>query len=157
MVSDEEKQTLLGLKSSHGETTEAPKRITLKRDYYLKNGYWQGRKTVNVEVRKKRTYVKRDQAEEAPEPVVEESVAEEVQQSVPAPAPKSEPLVDDIEERRQAALRRQAEEKAAEEAAEAVVEVEKEAPAQKADKKPTKKVDTAKKQTPDNCAQRQKP
>jgi len=66
-VSDEEKQTLLGfLKTSHGESTEAPKKITLKRKTIstLKTGSGSGRKTVNVEVRKKRTYVKRDQENE---------------------------------------------------------------------------------------------
>jgi len=65
-VSDEDKQILLSfLKSSHGETTEAPKKITLKRKTLstLKTSGSQGRKTVNVEVRKKRTYVKRDPSE----------------------------------------------------------------------------------------------
>ena len=62
-VSDEDKQTLLQyLKRSHGEPTEAPKRITLKRKTIstLRTTSSQGRKTVSVEVRKKRTYVKRD-------------------------------------------------------------------------------------------------
>src|SRR6056297_4304736 len=62
-VSDEDKQTLLQyLKRSHGEPTEAPKRITLKRKTLstLRTSGSQGKKTVNVEVRKKRTYVKRD-------------------------------------------------------------------------------------------------
>lgn len=68
VVSDEEKQTLLGyLKSSHGEVAEAPKKITLKRKTTttLKTGSGAGRKTVNVEVRKKRTYVKRDELEDS--------------------------------------------------------------------------------------------
>lgn len=61
-VTEEEKQTLLGhLKRSHGDANEnaEPRRITLSRktSSTLKVG---GRKTVNVEVRKKRTYVKRD-------------------------------------------------------------------------------------------------
>ena len=62
-VSDEDKQTLLKyLKRSHGEATETPKRITLKRKTLstLRTSGAQGKKTVNVEVRKKRTYVKRD-------------------------------------------------------------------------------------------------
>jgi len=62
-VSDEDKQTLLNyLKRSHGESVDAPKRITLKRKTLstLRTSGSQGRKTVNVEVRKKRTYVKRD-------------------------------------------------------------------------------------------------
>jgi len=78
-VSDEDKQTLLTyLKRSHGESTEAPKRITLKRKKIstLRTAGSQGKKTVNVEVRKKRTYVKRDPAElEAEVAVVEEEVA----------------------------------------------------------------------------------
>ena len=62
-VSDEDKQTLLAfLKRSHGESEDAPRRITLKRKTIstLRTSSSQGRKTVNVEVRKKRTYVKRD-------------------------------------------------------------------------------------------------
>lgn len=60
-VSDEEKQTLLTfLKMSHGESAEVPKKITLKRKTTttLKTGSGSSRKTINVEVRKKRTYVK---------------------------------------------------------------------------------------------------
>ena len=61
-VSEEEKQQLLvHLKRSHGEDETAPKRITLKRKTLgtLKtSGQGRGR-TVNVEVRKKRVYVKR--------------------------------------------------------------------------------------------------
>ena len=71
-VSDEDKQTLLAfLKRSHGESTDAPKRITLKRKTIstLKTSGSQGKKTVAVEVRKKRTYVKRDPAELAAEAV----------------------------------------------------------------------------------------
>ena len=65
-VSEEDKQVLLTfLKRSHGESTAAPKRITLKRKTIstLRTGGSQGKKTVNVEVRKKRTYVKRDAEE----------------------------------------------------------------------------------------------
>lgn len=66
VVSDVDKQTLLAyLKSSHGESVAAPKKITLKRKTIstLKSGAGQGKKTVNVEVRKKRTYIKRDSAD----------------------------------------------------------------------------------------------
>jgi translation initiation factor IF-2 len=81
-VSDEDKQTLLKyLKRSHGESTEAPKRITLKRKTIttLRTSASQGRKTVNVEVRKKRTYVKRDaeQIEGGEAPLEEELVEQE--------------------------------------------------------------------------------
>ena len=63
VVSDAEKQTLLDfLKKSHGEAEGEPQQITLKRKTTstLKMSAGQGKsKTVNVEVRKKRTYVKR--------------------------------------------------------------------------------------------------
>jgi translation initiation factor IF-2 len=90
-VSEVDKQTLLAyLKRSHGEADSAPKRITLKRKTIstLRTTGAQGRKTVNVEVRKKRTYVKRDAtdgesemqdiaaAEEAAREVEDQAVAE---------------------------------------------------------------------------------
>jgi translation initiation factor IF-2 len=65
LVSEDDKQTLLAfLKRSHGESTEAPRQITLKRKKIstLKVG-GAGKRTVSVEVRKKRTYVKRDDVE----------------------------------------------------------------------------------------------
>ena len=76
-VSAEEKQTLLTfLKTSHGDAAVAPKKITLKRKTTttLKTGSGASRKTVNVEVRKKRTYVKKD---EAPPEVVEDELLQE--------------------------------------------------------------------------------
>jgi translation initiation factor IF-2 len=96
LVSDEEKQTLLThIKNTHGESgaEAAPKKITLKRRTLstLKTGGSSGRgRTVNVEVRKKRTYVRKPDSEtpevaetqteapKAPEPVVEEPTAEEI-------------------------------------------------------------------------------
>ena len=92
-VSDEDKQTLLSyLKRSHGESTDAPKRITLKRKTLstLRTSGSQGKKTVNVEVRKKRTYVKRDQEELEGEDLVfeeVEAVAEEVTAAVETEVP----------------------------------------------------------------------
>ena len=62
-VSDDEKQTLLGyLKGLHGENSGEPKKITLRRKTVstLRSG---NRKTVNIEVRKKRTYIKRSDEE----------------------------------------------------------------------------------------------
>jgi len=143
MVSDEEKQTLLAfLKSSHGESTAAPKKITLKRKTTttLKTGSGSSRKTVNVEVRKKRTYVKREAVDETEElgaevvseleqaavvePVEVAAVAEEVAE-LPVETAPAEPetaastpssFVDDAEELRQ---RAQARRKADEEAVEA--------------------------------------
>jgi translation initiation factor IF-2 len=74
-VSEEDKKVLLAfLKSSHGgESAESPKKITLKRKTVstLKTSGGQGRKTVNVEVRKKRTYVKRSPEELAAEAEVD--------------------------------------------------------------------------------------
>ncbi|NOX50620.1 MAG: translation initiation factor IF-2 [Gammaproteobacteria bacterium] len=61
MVSEDERQTLLGfLKQSHGESAEAPKKITLKRrsTATLKAGQGRSGRNVSVEIRRKRTYVK---------------------------------------------------------------------------------------------------
>ncbi len=93
-VTDEERQQLLAfLKRSHGEDAEVgePKKITLKRKTTstLKVGGGASRKTVNVEVRKKRTYVKREEVEETP---VEEPVAAPVEASAVEQAP--EPAVE---------------------------------------------------------------
>jgi len=85
-VSEEDKQTLLAhLKRSHGErTAAAPKKITLKRKSVstLRAG-GAGKRTVNVEVRKKRTYVKREDVEEA---VAEPEVEAVAETSADAPA-----------------------------------------------------------------------
>lgn len=87
-VTDDEKQALLAhLKRSHGEATEQ-KKITLKRKSVSKlkvTGTQGGRsKTVNVEVRKKRTYVKRAAEAEAEQEQGEEkeqvSAQEQAQQ-----------------------------------------------------------------------------
>ncbi|MDF1822862.1 MAG: translation initiation factor IF-2 [Alcanivoracaceae bacterium] len=67
-VSDEQKQTLLAhLRKSHGAADTEPKKITLKRKSTstIKTTGASGKaKTVAVEVRKKRTYVKREVLEE---------------------------------------------------------------------------------------------
>ena len=73
-VSDEQKQTLLlFLKKSHGDAAAAPKKITLKRKVTttLKTGQG-GKKAVAIEVRKKRTYVKREEPEQEAEAVAAE-------------------------------------------------------------------------------------
>ena len=81
IISNDDKNTLLqSLRGSHGEGegAAAPSKITLKRKTLgtLKSASSSGRgKTVNVEVRKKRTYVKRTEVEE--EVVPEEPVAAE--------------------------------------------------------------------------------
>ncbi|OWJ98663.1 translation initiation factor IF-2 [Pseudomonas sp. A46] len=59
VVTDNEKQALLAhLKSSHGERLEEPRKITLQRKTTTTLRV-AGSKTINVEVRKKKTYVKR--------------------------------------------------------------------------------------------------
>jgi len=95
LVTDDEKQQLLShLKSSHGgEAAEAPRKITLKRKTTttLKTS---NRKTVNVEVRKKRTYVKRTveiPADEQIEEVVEEAQIEQPLEDTTAARSTSEP------------------------------------------------------------------
>lgn len=97
LVSEDDKQTLLAyLKRSHGESTAAPKKITLKRKSVstLRAGS-AGKRTVNVEVRKKRTYVKRDElpvdAEEAPVTPVESSDAIPVAEAAPPEPPVETP------------------------------------------------------------------
>ncbi len=89
-VSDDEKQRLLTfLKMSHGESASGPKKITLKRKTTttLKTGSGSSRKTINVEVRKKRTYVKRADQETG-------SVTEELEVATEQSAEASELQVD---------------------------------------------------------------
>ena len=122
VVSESQKQTLLAyIKKSHGETSGSPKKITLKRRTLstLKTGGSAGRgRTINVEVRKKRTYVRRAETEEAPEapvPEVEESI-------VDAPVIKA---VDDEALRKAAHAEKEAEEaKLKEDAAQRAAELE---------------------------------
>ena len=147
-VSDEEKQTLLAyLKGLHGDVSGEPKKITLRRKTVstLKSG---NRKTVNIEVRKKRTYVKRSDEEiesqaaaEAEEKarLEQEAAAQQAAEEAAKAAPAEDAVVeraatkssgiDDIEEKRQNAIqnRRKAEveaKAAAEEAAKAKLEEE---------------------------------
>ena len=73
-INDDEKVKLLGyLKGLHGEDGDAPKQVTLRRTQTMNLSAGSGRdkRNVKVEVRKKRTYVKKEDA-------VEESVVEEV-------------------------------------------------------------------------------
>ncbi|MBB1517876.1 translation initiation factor IF-2 [Aquipseudomonas guryensis] len=80
VVTDNEKQALLAhLKSSHGEKLEEPRKITLQRKTTttLKVA---GSKTISVEVRKKKTYVKRSPDEieaEKQRELAEQRAAEE--------------------------------------------------------------------------------
>lgn len=90
-VSDEQKETLLAhLKKAHGdEAGAAPKKITLKRKKSTQLST--GKSKVNVEVRKKRTYVKRETpAVDAP---VEDNATNEapaVAEQAATEAPKAE-------------------------------------------------------------------
>jgi len=118
-VSDEEKQTLLAyLKGLHGENSGEPKKITLRRKTVstLRSG---NRKTVNIEVRKKRTYIKRSD-EELQAQADLETEAKARQEAEMAAKEAAEPVVkkssgtDDIEDKRLAAIagRRKADEEA---------------------------------------------
>ncbi|WP_421911378.1 translation initiation factor IF-2 [Marinobacter sp.] len=84
VTSDEKQQLLTYLKKNHGESEAEPKKITLKRKTTttLKAGRT---KTVNVEVRKRRTYIKR--AELEPEAAKQEEAAEEAAAAAPEEAP----------------------------------------------------------------------
>ena len=101
-VSDEEKQVLLGyLKSLHGEKSGEPKKIVLRRKTMstLKSG---NKKTVNIEVRKKRTYVKRSEEELETQAKVE--AEQEARTEQVAPQVEFGTGIDDIEEKRQSAI-----------------------------------------------------
>jgi translation initiation factor IF-2 len=103
-LSEADKQKLLGyLQASHGTSSPERKKITLvkKSTSEIKQADSSGKaRTIQVEVRKKRTFIKRDEGSdtaviEAPEPAEE--------------AP-SAPLIDDAElARREEEARRQAE------------------------------------------------
>ncbi|CAD5378830.1 translation initiation factor IF-2 [Pseudomonas sp. OF001] len=146
VVTDEEKQKLLAhLKSSHGEKLEEPSKITLKRKT-TSTLRVAGSKTISVEVRKKKTFVKPEAAEAVVAPkrevddkrvaeeraAAERAAAEVARQKAEAPAPaparpESRRRVDDAEEARlRAVAARQA---AAEAAAVAAAQVEAAKPA----------------------------
>ena len=151
-VSEEDKQTLLAhLKKSHGERAAgAPKKITLKRKSVstLRAG-GAGKRTVNVEVRKKRTYVKREDVDDAvAEPEAELTAESATDAPVTAEVAAPEPVVElePIEEslpdtndpevlRQRAAARRKAEEQARQLELEAVAKARAEEEARQAQEK----------------------
>ncbi len=147
-VSDEQKQSLLTfLKKSHGESTAAPKKITLKRKVTttLKTGQG-GKKAVAIEVRKKRTYVKREELEKEAEQQAE-AVAEVAAEAVAAPETVEAAVAAPV-----------AEEPKAEAVAEAPAAAEAKAdkPAAKAKAAPTEELDVAQKRAEaEVAAQRQ--
>lgn len=122
VVSEEDKQTLLAyLKKSHGERSGAPRKITLKRkSVSTLRTSGSGKRTVNVEVRKKRTYVKREESEEtenealaseAVTDVSDSSAAVALEGAVPAgTAVEVEDSTDPEVLRQRAAARRKAQE-----------------------------------------------
>ncbi len=92
-VSEEQKQALLlHLKKNHGDADLSPQKITLKRKETstLKTGV-AGKKTVAIEVRKKRTYVKRDELDNDADKTEVEDVAE-VEVPIVAEAPVVAPV-----------------------------------------------------------------
>lgn len=129
VVSEEEKQQLLAfLKRSHGEAEASPRRVTLKRRTVgtLKTGQGRGR-TVNVEVRKKRVYVKRGEEAQprADEANAEGHVAPQLQSEVEAQRIRQEESARKAAE--EEAVRLETERKAAEEARRAEEELAREA------------------------------
>ena len=101
VLTDGDKHSLLNyLKSSHGTDNPERKKITLvkRQTTEIKQADATGKaRTIQVEVRKKRTFVRRDEAEQAPEAPVAE-------------AAPTVPVVDQAElQRREEEARRQAE------------------------------------------------
>jgi translation initiation factor IF-2 len=87
-ITQDEKESLLGhLKKQHGDDSEAkPNKLTLNRKTKstLTMGHGSKAKSVNVEVRKKRTYVKRSEVED--EKIAEEAAKAEAEAAILAEA-----------------------------------------------------------------------
>src|SRR5690606_38425546 len=105
-VSDDQKQALLlHLKKSHGDAAVTPNKITLKRKVTttLKTGQG-GKKAVAIEVRKKRTYMKREELDQEAEKAAAEEAArleaeaQAAAAAAPAPAPTAEPAAEPVVE-----------------------------------------------------------
>ncbi|MGA1736440.1 MAG: translation initiation factor IF-2 [Pseudomonadales bacterium] len=122
-VTEEQKQTLLTyLKTSHGQADEGPRKITLKRKTVSTLRTDRGRgKAVAVEVRKKRTYVKRDvTATAAPESAESELArlkAEEAEREAQRQAAELERRAEEERRKAEAAAMAEAEAQAKAEAA----------------------------------------
>ena len=121
-LTDADKQKLLNyLQASHGTDASARRKITLtkKTTSEIKQADATGKaRTIQVEVRKKRTFIKRDDEPAAPAPA---PMPEEVEAPAPVAATPAAPLIDaaeqarrDDEARRQSELMRRQEEEAAE-------------------------------------------
>jgi len=110
VVTDNEKQALLAhLKSSHGAKVDEPRKITLQRKTTtkLKVG---GSKTISVEVRKKKTFVKRSADE------IEAEKQRELEQQRAAEEAARAKAEEEARQRAEEESRRQAEERARAEA-----------------------------------------
>ncbi len=139
-ISDKEKQTLLAyLKSKHGGSSEAePKKVTLKRKKVQTLKTKSG--SVNLEVRKKRTYVKKSETEQQKE--AEEKARKEAEEAAKREE-EARIAAEKAKREEEARLAAEAEAKAAEEKAkqEAIAKAQ-EAPAEvvkPAAEKPKKK------------------
>jgi len=121
-VTEEQKQTLLTyLKTAHGQADEGPRKITLKRKTVSTLRTDRGRgKAVAVEVRKKRTYVKRDvTATAAPESAESELArlkAEEAEREAQRQAAEVERRAEEERRKAEAAAKAEAEAQAKAEA-----------------------------------------
>ena len=144
-VDEDQKAALLThLKRSHGEDDSAPKKITLKRRSMstIKAGGAAGRgRTVNVEVRKKRTYVRRADVDGEPAPV-----AAEAPKPVAAEAPATDSKVDEEAIRRAAHAEAEAEaERRREESARKAAELAERKAAEEAERKAKAEAEAKKK------------
>jgi len=131
-LSEADKQMLLGhLKASHGTASAERKKITLvkKSTSEIKQADATGRaRTIQVEVRKKRTFIKRDD-----EVVVPESAAEQVEAAAPVSVVDTAELARREEDaRRQAELLRRQEEELAQKRRDREAEEQRQAEAEKA-------------------------
>ena len=119
-VSEVEKQVLLNdLKRQHGEESDTSQRITLQRKTTSTLSRGDGGKAVNVAVKKKRTYVKRDDADEEAqkqEELLAKRLAEE-QERLAAEEKARLEAERKLEEEKAAKAKAEAEEKARQEAA----------------------------------------
>ncbi|OZG71703.1 translation initiation factor IF-2 [Hahella sp. CCB-MM4] len=138
LVTDDEKQRLLAfLKESHGESSAEPKKITLKRKTTTTLKAGQNR-SVNVEVRKKRTYIKRSEVLPDAEAAKEEEAARAAEAAAKAADEEKVEMEAAAVEEAKAAVEAETAEPVAEEVskeAEEIVEVEE---AKQADETETK-------------------
>ncbi len=145
LIGDEDKQKLLShLRSKHGASEQgaAPKRVTLKRksvsEVKLGSGRGASAKTVTVEVRKKRTYVKRSVVmEEESRRLEEEKAAREAAEEALRREEEARKQEEARRQEEEAAARRAEEEKRAAAEAAAAPPVAEETPARKKEEKKT--------------------